>query len=252
MPPRSRLDGIVIRQQPIAEADVIVSLASEHDGRVEVLARGARKSSKRFAGGVALFSQISAVIEQGRGHLPTLVECSLQRSFLAASPSYGQLALASYVAELTSCASQPSHADPALYAWLQASLSLCATVDEQQLRTPRLAIEVGFLQAAGAFPDLQLCAHCGQETSGGGSWLDADVGLVCTRCLPPQADALPPALVRALVLWALAPASLPIQTLPASAALRLTEKRVAELLGHVLPPNLRSATALRDLLRFEG
>jgi DNA repair protein RecO (recombination protein O) len=252
MTPRSRLDGIVIRQQPVAEADVIVSIASAHEGRVEVLARGARKSSKRFAGGVALFSEISAVIEQGRGHLPTLVESSLERTFLPQTPTYGQLALASYVAELTSCASQPSHADPGLYAWLQASLALCAVADEQQLRTPRLGIEVGFLQAAGVFPELQVCAHCGQETSGGGSWLDADVGLVCTRCLPPQMDALPPALVRALVLWSLAPPEPPIALLPASAALRLTEKRIAELLGHVLPPNLRSATALRDLLRFEG
>lgn len=252
MPPRNRLDGIVIRQQPVAEADIIMTLFSAEEGRIDVLARGARKSSKRFAGGVALFSELSAVIEHGRGHLPTLVESSLHAAFLQVAPSYAQLALASYVVELAACAGQPCHADPGLYTWLRASLALCETVDAQELRAPRLALEIGFLQALGICPDLQTCAQCGQDTAAGGAWQDADVGLVCTRCQPPQADTLPASLVRALVLWSLAPAEPPVDPLPASPSLRVAEKRVAELLGHVLPPNLRSAVALRDLLRFEA
>ncbi len=252
MPPRHRLDGIVIRQQPIAEADLIVSLVSAEEGRVDVLARGARKSTKRFAGGIALFSAISAVTEQGRGHLPTLVESSLHAAFLHAAPSYGQLALASYVVELAGCAAQPSHADPALFTWLRASLALAETAMEQQLRTPRLAIEIGFLQALGVCPDLQACSQCGQDTAAGGTWQDADAGLVCTRCLRPHAETLPPGLVRALALWSLAPAEPPVDALPASAALRVAEQRVARLLGQVVPETLRSAQALRDLLRFEA
>ncbi len=252
MPPRHRLDGIVIRQQPIAEADVIVSLVSAEDGRVDVLARGARKSLKRVAGGLALFSEISAVTEQGRGHLPTLVESSLNAAFLHKSPSYGQLALASYVAELAACASQPSHADPGLYTWLRASLALCESAVEQALRTPRLGVEVGFLQALGVCPDLQACIQCGQDTAAGGTWLDADAGLTCTRCRRPSPETLSPPLVRALALWSLAPAEPPIDALPPSAALRVAEQQVATLLGHVVPQPLRSAIALRDLLRFEA
>ncbi len=252
MPPRTRLDGIVIRQQAIAEADVILSLVSADEGRADVLARGARKSSKRFAGGIALFSEISAVIEQGRGHLPTLVESSLHAAFLHMASSYGQLTLASYVVELAACASQPSHADPALYAWLRASLTLVETVSDAHLRAPRLAIEMGFLQALGVCPDLQACSQCGQDTAAGGTWQDADDGLVCTRCLHANPETLPPSLVRALVLWTLAPAEPPVDPLPPSAALRATEKRVAVLLGHVVPQTLRSAVALRDLLRFEA
>ena len=190
--------------------------------------------------------------EQGRGHLPTLLESSLDTAFLHLTPTYGQLALASYVVEMAACASQPSHADPGLYAWLRDSLALCETVDEHALRTPRLAIEIGFLQALGVCPDLQSCSQCGQDTASGGTWQDADAGLVCTRCLPAVPDTLPPALVRALVLWSLAPAEPPVDRLPASPALRVAEKRVAVLLGHVLSNPLRSAAALHDLLRFEA
>ena len=252
MPPRNRLDGIVIRQQPVAEADVIVSMVSAEDGRVDVLARGARKSTKRFAGGIALFSELSAVIEQGRGHLPTLVESSLNQGFLQMTAQYGQLALASYAAALAACASQPSHADPGLYTWLRASLAVCEAASDHELRTPRLAVEVGFLQALGVFPDLQTCGECGQDTAAGGAWHDADAGLVCTRCARPSPELLPPPLVRALVLWSLAPAEPPVDALPVAAGLRVAEKRVAALLGHVVPHTLRSAVALRDLLRFEA
>ena len=131
-------------------------------------------------------------------------------------------------------------------------MALVETVSDAHLRAPRLAIEMGFLQALGVCPDLQACSQCGQDTAAGGTWQDADDGLVCTRCLRANPETLPPSLVRALVLWTLAPAEPPVDPLPPSAALRATEKRVAVLLGHVVPQTLRSAMALRELLRFEA
>ena len=251
MPPRSRLDGIVIRQQPVRDADLIVALVTADHGRVDVLARGGRKSTKRFSGGISLFAEISAIIEHGRGHLPTLVESTRHAAYLTAAPNYPQLALASYVVELAAHASQPDHADSALHGWLRASLALCETVDERDLRTPRLALEVGFLQAVGVFPDVQSCCRCGRSTAHGGTWQDADAGLACAACLPLGAEALPAALVRALALWSLAPAEPPVAPLPAVPGLQLAQRRVASLLAQVVPPSLPAAAAVRELQRLE-
>ena len=251
MPAKNRIQGIVIRQQPLGEADVIIGLVSAEEGLLDVLARGARKSSKRLAGGVSLFTEISAITEQARGKLANVKESSLLAQFLPETPSYGQLALASYAAELATHAAQPSHADPALYDWLRASLQLVGTVDEHALRTPRLALEVGFLQALGAFPDVQSCVQCGQSTAQGAQWLDADVGVLCQLCAQPRAELLPPELMRALVLWSLAPAEPPLEPLPPSAGLRVAEQRIAALIQHAVPVPLRSARALADVTRFE-
>ena len=257
MPPRHHVPGIVIRQQPLGEADLIVTIVSPDLGRVDAMARGARKSSKRFGGGLALFTEISAIVEQGRGRLPTLVESTLRRNFLPDATDYAQLALASLAAELAGHASQHEHADGALYEWLHAALQVCGACRPLSphapiaVRTPQLALEVGFLQAAGLFPDLQQCVRCGQSTAGGAHWRDADAGLTCLRCEPPQPTMLDPALVRTLVLWTLAPPLPPLEALPMTAGLRLVEQRVGVLLRHVVPDALRTIQTLRDLARFE-
>ena len=257
MPPRQHVPGIVIRQQPLGEADLIVTIVSPELGRVDAMARGARKSSKRFGGGLALFTEVSAIVEQGRGRLPTLVESTLRRNYLPDATEYTQLALASLAAELAGHASQHEHADSALYDWLDAALQLCGACLPPSphapigIRTPQLALEVGFLQSAGLFPDLQACVRCGQSTASGAHWLDADAGLTCLRCEPARSTALEPSLVRTLVLWTLSPPTPPLETLPMTAGLRVVEQRVGVLLRHVVPDALRTIQTLRDLARFE-
>ena len=257
MPARHHLTGIVIRQQSLGEADLIVTMVSPDRGRVDAMARSARKSAKRFAGGLGLLTEVTALIEQGRGRLPTLVEASLRTQFLPDETQYSQLALASLAAELAAHASQHEHADPALFAWLHAALTLCGASPPSvshnpiPVRVAQLALQVGFLQAAGVFPDLQVCVACGGTTAHGASWLDTDAGLVCLRCVAPRADSLTPGLVRTLALWSLAPPLPPLESLTPSLALRVVEVRVAALLRHVVPDALRSAQTLQDLTRFE-
>jgi len=71
------LRGIVVRLQNYRDADRIFELLTAERGRVDILARGARASKRRFAGAIDLFTSLKVEIRQGRG-LNTLQSVEIQ------------------------------------------------------------------------------------------------------------------------------------------------------------------------------
>jgi DNA repair protein RecO (recombination protein O) len=59
--------AFVLRRTPYGEADLIVSLFTESLGQVSALARSARKSQRRFGGGLEPFHTLDAALEETRG-----------------------------------------------------------------------------------------------------------------------------------------------------------------------------------------
>jgi DNA repair protein RecO (recombination protein O) len=59
--------AFVLRRTPYGEADLIVSLFTESLGQVSALARSARKSQRRFGGGLEPFHTLDTALEETRG-----------------------------------------------------------------------------------------------------------------------------------------------------------------------------------------
>lgn len=236
-------DCIVLRVQPLREADVIATLLHPQRGRVDAVARSARTSRKRFAGSLAPFHGVRVRLARGRGELPTLAEAQLQRAYLGDGVGYAQLALASYATELALHASQPDHADPQLYQWLADCLTLAGGPVEGYIRALRLQVEVTFLHVLGAFPDVQHCAVCGGTTVAGAVWPDVTAGLLCLTCAGTWQPRLSSELVAAL-------AVADFGTID-DHALRSVEERTGQLLAQVVSGPLRSAAALRSLVALD-
>jgi DNA repair protein RecO (recombination protein O) len=234
---------LVLRVQTVREADVIVTLLHPLHGRVDAVARGARSSRKRFGAALAPFRLVHARLGRGRGQLPVLAEATLLQEFLRDGTGYPQLALASYATELAQHASQPDHADPGLFQWLQGVWTQAGQPIEGQLRALRLQAEVTFLRELGAFPDVRACASCHGSTGQGAVWPDASSGLLCLTCAGNRTPRLSADLLDALALSQ-------FSTLDPH-ALRPVEERVAQLIGQVIAAPLRSAQALRSLVAFD-
>lgn len=247
---------IIVRLQPLREADVIVTLLGAEAGRVDAVARGARSSRKRFAGSLRLFCEVTAVLEPPRrGTLATLVAADLCSDWLGDAVGYDALCLASYATELALHASQPGHADPELHAWLASCLAAAGRLGRAEatdapgtaghLRRSRLAVEAGFLRVVGQFPDLAHCARCGAPTTRGAVWPPAAEGPLCPDC------AVDGIRLSALALAALArlAAGQPSNVPP---PLRPIEERLAERMAQAIPKPLRSAGALREAVAAEA
>ncbi len=241
---------VVLRTQAVGESDLIVWLLSPTVGRRDAAARAARSSRKRFGSGLLRpFVQLEVAIAPARkGGLPQLQGATLQRDLLGPAPTYAQLCVASYATELASLAAQPDHADAALFHWLCAALLASAVTPEALCRRLVIAVQAGFLQVTGLLPDLWRCARCGKPLDGMAHWPPDAMGLGCQTCAEGAREWLAASDIQALWIAGQACDAALLQGLTPT-ALSLISDRVQRLVGQAAHAPLRSALALRDLLR---
>lgn len=158
--------AILLRTINYGEADRVVTLFGRSTGRLSALARGARKSQRRFAGGLGLCAIGEASLRERPGaELLTLESFDLQASYESFGTDLARMAHAAYVAELVSKLCAPRQVEPLVYDWLEETLRL---LDQQGASAERLRVfELGLLGKLGFAPVLETCAVCnGQRIIG--------------------------------------------------------------------------------------
>ena len=139
--------GIILRTFPLREADLIVAVLSEDEGKIRAVAKGARKSKKRFLGGLDLFDCGRFEISESGGgdKLRTLYGFERGLTLTPLREDFRMLGLGSLMLELTDHLAHDG--DPTageLLAPLIAALrELCATND-----APKTAAAIRYFLAA--------------------------------------------------------------------------------------------------------
>ena len=175
--------AIVLRAVNYGEADRIVTLFGRDTGRVSALARSARKSQRRFAGGLGLGAIGIAALREREGAEVLTLE-SFQTSsgdHITLGADVGRMAHAAYAAELVAKLCAPRQAEPVVFDWLASMLDRLA---RGKATAERLRVfEMGLLRALGFQPVVDRCAICG-TTSGeiAFRWDPDRGGAVCTGC----------------------------------------------------------------------
>jgi DNA repair protein RecO (recombination protein O) len=167
------------------ESDRVVTLLGRTTGRVSALARGARKSQRRFAGGLGLGSvgEIS-VRERAGAELLTLETFDVTASHASFGTDVARMAHAAYVLELVSKLCAPRQVEVPVFDWLATMLDL---LDRDGASAERLRVfELGLLGRLGFGPMVATCAACGGERSGPGPvdyrWDPDRGGAICAAC----------------------------------------------------------------------
>jgi DNA repair protein RecO (recombination protein O) len=177
--------AIVLRAVNYGEADRIVTLFGRDTGRISALARGARKSQKRFAGGLGLCAVGEAwVRERARADLATLERFDVGESHQAFGTDVARMAHAAYVAELVGKLCAPRQVEAGVFDWLLAFLRL---LDTDGASAERLRVfEIGLLGRLGFGPVVDTCAVCGGRNTAGTNmgyrWDPDRGGAVCAGC----------------------------------------------------------------------
>src|SRR5256885_3977537 len=105
--------GVVLKTTPLRESDLLVTLYTRPSGRVAAVARGARKSQRRFAGALQLL--VLGRYQLGRrprGELFGLDGAEVVREWSQLASDVVAVAHASYVAELVGALLPPEAPDP--------------------------------------------------------------------------------------------------------------------------------------------
>src|SRR6478736_1057727 len=105
--------GVVLKTTPLRESDLLVVLYTETHGRVAAVARGARKSTRRFAGALQLL--VLGRYQLGRrprGELWGLDAAEVVREWTQLASDVIAVAHASYAVELVAALLPPEAPDP--------------------------------------------------------------------------------------------------------------------------------------------
>lgn len=175
--------AFVLRVTEYGESDKIVTFFSEAHGRISAIAKGARRSRKRFVNKLEPFTLLEPeIIKQRKTTLGILQDAELLSSFPSLRTHYQRYLAASLVTEIMLSWTRDHDADSHLFALLSWCLhELC---DAEETATPLLFFLVRMAAIQGFMPHFADCRLCGNDISGNGPLLFATTtgGVVCGRC----------------------------------------------------------------------
>jgi len=180
--PLYKTKAIVLRSILYGEADRIVFLYTFEFGKIRGIAKGAKRSQKRFGNALEIGSYVSAsFFEKETAELVRLSNCDLIRSFEGLRKDIQKLAWASYLLELINELTGERIQNKALFRLLLFSLNL---VDRGSLREEILRVfEIRLFSLLGYQPQFDPCRRCRKGLTEEKVYFSArEGGVVCPSC----------------------------------------------------------------------
>jgi len=172
--------AILVRATPLRESDLLVVLYTDEHGRISAVARGARRSHRRFAGALQLLVLANVQVSRGRGELWSLDAAEIECEWTQLSSDPVSVAHASYVVELVGALLPSEVPDPQALELVTGAWN--SLVDGGPSAAVLRAVELALLDLAGHRPALDRCAPCGADLGGGAVFDPARGGAMCRSC----------------------------------------------------------------------
>ncbi|RMG91856.1 MAG: DNA repair protein RecO [Zetaproteobacteria bacterium] len=151
-----RDQGLLLRRIPYGETSLICHLLTANQGRIALMARGARRKNSPFLAALAPIHELHLQWKPGRRGMGTLIECERRASLLPEARFYEGMELCALACDLF------REGDPHGYGELRHALLVLAQGGIQQAR---LAAVWHLLSASGWVGHLASCWMCGRDVN---------------------------------------------------------------------------------------
>ena len=152
--------AILLRRINFGDYDLIITFFTLNKGKLSVIAKSAKKSTKRFSGILELFSVLQIVVSAGgRKGLPVLQEAVLQHPYANIRADIKKTGYASYWAELINEWMEDGIKHVQLFRLFRYVLDL---LDGGKIPDPAISIlfQMRFSKLSGHSPNLRQCCLC--------------------------------------------------------------------------------------------
>lgn len=159
--------SFIMRIKEFGESDLLVTFFTSDKGRLKGVAKGARRSKKRFSNCLDLFCLTN--LEYGlqkRGDLYFLNSCKLIHGFPGLRSDFSSLSLASYMVELTEILFPQNVVDANIFELLQKSFTALDGGTRNDVL--RIVFEAKAMSLGGYGINLEKCCRCGRPYTGTG------------------------------------------------------------------------------------
>ncbi len=253
--------ALVLYSQPLGERDVRLRLLSPERGLFEVVAKGGKRSKKRFVNILEPFSFLRVHVRQGRvSHLPPFLDqADLLEAFERLRSSFLHYLKASYFCEIVESLFKPHTGQEAFKPLLK---GLYILAGERDFSWPlfKLHFELQMLARSGFMPRFKECVRCGQKPQterffsfkeGGVVWRFfsfKEGGVVCKNCFHEGDFLFPPAVHTFLGHLLQMPVEKLSRLRPAAENLKQAGKIIENFLLFVVDREINSLRILKEML----
>lgn len=163
MPRLYRDEGIVLRTAKLGEADRIITLLTQHHGKIRAVAKGVRRTKSRFGARLEPFMRVDMLLSQGRTFEGIRQVESLNVYADPISRDYESFTVASIIAETANDLVSTEH-EPA-YAQYRLLVGALHALANRRHRANAIgeSYVMRALALAGWTPRLDACVVCGTQ-----------------------------------------------------------------------------------------
>lgn len=152
--------AILLRRIDYGDFDLIVTVFSLSEGKLALIVKSGKKSKKRFAGVLELFSELEIVARRSRrGGLAMLQEANLREPFANIRSDIQKTAYASYWVEMVNAWMEDGISSRPLFALLQYALG-ALNLGDDAVHALSILFQMQFLKISGHSPNLSGCSIC--------------------------------------------------------------------------------------------
>jgi len=175
-----RVDAVVLRRRDLGEADRLLTVYSREYGKLQQVAKGARRPSSRKAGHLEVFTRVLIQAARGR-ELDVITQAEAIEPYLQLRTELVRVGQASYLIELIDRFTVDGEPNDALFTLLVRSLEhLDQGADSHNIIR---AFELRLLDQAGYRPELFQCVTCGSEVRPESQYFSYELGgVLCRGC----------------------------------------------------------------------
>ena len=171
------VNALVLREVRYKEADRILTILTDTDGKLTVKARGALRKSSKTAAATQLLTYSEMTLFGNRGRW-TVNEATVKEPFAGLREEMERLALGAYFAECMEAFGVEEQPEPELLQLgLNSLYALSRSLGSQE--KIKAAFELKLMCLTGYTPELTACAVCGKEPEE--PVLSLEQGRVCCR-----------------------------------------------------------------------
>lgn len=176
--------AIVISTESFGEADMYIQFFTREWGMISTLAKSARKSKKRYIGGLDLFCHDEIFVKGDVKDKPYLVELSVLNSFQGIRDSLDKMLLGGKILHWVKKLADQSTPMPMLYSLLGQTLSLIEKeTNLDRLELIALIFRLKLISQLGLKPKVDACVRCESVTEEEVIFDIESGGVLCRACL---------------------------------------------------------------------
>lgn len=158
-----KTEAVVLKRMDYLESSRIVTLFTLEEGKVSVLAKGARAKNNRFGAALEPGAVVQVVYyTKPNRELQTLTQTDVLERFRGITESMATLTGALHVLDLAHAVTDPGHKHPELYQLLVAALRAVHT-HPVGLPAVLLGFRLKLSHVSGLTPGITSCVQCGRD-----------------------------------------------------------------------------------------